>query len=83
MLSSDEPGQEGAGGALVPLTPTVQWAYKQPLPRPDPTFVTQLIASAEQFPQASRLRRASPADARSAYAASPPAQTGAKTRQLI
>lgn len=72
MLSTDRPDQAGSGGemastALVPLTPTLQWAPKAILPHPDPSFVTQLIANAEHVPQASRMRRASPADARLAY----------------
>ena len=85
MLGSDGSEQaESVGGALVPVVPTVQRAHKLPLPRPDPTFVTQLIANAEQVPQASRLRRATPADAQMAYAAGcQPARTGFKTRQLI
>ncbi len=85
MSSSDRPEQtESGGGTLVPVTPTLQWVNKAPLPRPDPTFVTQLIANAEQVPQASRLRRATPADAQTAYAARrQPARTGSKTRQLI
>jgi len=36
-------------------------------PRPDPTFVAHLIATAEQLPQTRSLRRATPADALSAY----------------
>jgi hypothetical protein len=57
--------------ALVPLpqelTPELTWARKMPLPRPDPSFVTQLIATAEQVPQTRILRRATSADALSAY----------------
>jgi hypothetical protein len=92
MLDADRPEQtDGAdadqrtGGALVPVTPTVQWVHKTPAPRPDPSFVTQLIANAEQFPQASRLRRATPADARSAYGAKrqPPDPKGSRTRQIV
>jgi hypothetical protein len=55
------------GMALVPMVPTLQWVNKAPLPRPDPSFVTQLIANAEHLPQTSRLRRASSEDARMAY----------------
>ena len=40
------------------------------MPRPDPTFVTHLIATAEHAPQTRSLRRASPADAQTAYSAS-------------
>jgi hypothetical protein len=53
--------------ALVQVAPAIQWSAKLPLPRPDPTFLTHLIASAEQVPQARRLRRATSADAQSAY----------------
>ncbi|MBI5260506.1 MAG: hypothetical protein HY852_01665 [Bradyrhizobium sp.] len=85
MSDFDRPEQaESVGGSLVPVTPTVQWVHKNTLPRPDPTFVTQLIANAEEVPQARRLRRATPADAKTAYAARrEPARTGFKTRQLI
>jgi hypothetical protein len=70
--------------ALVPLTP-VQSLPKLPLPRPDPTFVTHLIASAEQVPQARRLRRATSADAQLAYAQRryPRPSVGFRTRQVI
>jgi hypothetical protein len=54
--------------ALVPVAPSVQFLSKLPLPRPDPTFVTHLIASAEQVPQARGLRRATSVDALLAYA---------------
>lgn len=85
MSGFDNPEQaENAGTSLVTVTPTVQWAYKQPLPRPDSSFVTQLIASAEQVPQARRLRRATPADAKVAYAERrEPARTGSTTQQVI
>jgi hypothetical protein len=53
--------------ALVPLTQELTWARKMALPRPDPSFVTQLIATAEQVPQTRILRRATSADALSAY----------------
>ena len=71
--------------ALVPVAPSMQWSAKLPLPRPDPTFVTHLIASAEQVPQARRLRRATSADAQLAYAArpNPRPRIGLRTRQLI
>jgi len=71
--------------ALVPLTPELTRARKLPLPRPDSSFVTQLIATAEQLPQTRTLRRAAPADALSAYSA--PRRivraTGQCTRQII
>jgi hypothetical protein len=69
MLGTDQSDEaaNGTGTALVPMVPTLQWVNKSPLPRPDPSFVTQLIASAEHLPQASRLRRGSSEDARMAY----------------
>jgi hypothetical protein len=86
MASTDRQEQEGEGGtgtALVPVTPTLQWVRKVALPRPDPSFVTQLIANAEHLPQASRFRRASPADAKTAYGGSRPLpDVGARTRQV-
>jgi len=71
--------------ALVPVAPSVQWSAKLPLPRPDPTFVTHLIASAEQVPQTRRLRRATSADAQSAYEPRRNQHPGVgfRTRQLI
>jgi hypothetical protein len=71
--------------ALVPLAEPVRWSNR--LPRrslPDPTFVTQLIATSEHFPQARSLRRAEVSDALSAYAPAPKVQrSGLRTRQSI
>jgi len=71
--------------ALVPVTPSVQWSPRVATPRPDPTFVAQLIATADQAPQTRRLRRASMADAQTAYAAGQTRRrgTGFRTRQTI
>jgi hypothetical protein len=55
--------------ALVPVTPTAYCAPRPAVTRPDASFVTQLIATAEQLPQTCHLRRAAPADALSAYRA--------------
>ena len=63
-----------ASTELVPLAANLRWLPKVPLTRPDPGFVTQLIANAEQAPQTRFLRRATPADAQVAY--------GAKRRPL-
>lgn len=85
MLSTDraDAGDNGTGTDLVPLMPTLQWVPKAPLPRPDPSFVTQLIANAEQLPQASRLRRASSEDAQMAYGSKRPLPSvSARTRQV-
>ena len=71
--------------ALVPLAQELTWARKMALPRPDPSFVTQLIATAEHMPQTRNLRRAEPADALSAYNAHqrPVRDAGVSTRQVI
>lgn len=85
-MRTEEPdgrSQGGTGTALIPLTPASERAHKGVLPHPDPSFVTQLIANAEQVPQASRLRRASPADAKTAYGERRPVPTlGVRTRQV-
>jgi len=85
MLSTDrsDEAETGTGTALVPLTPILQWVRKMPLPRPDPSFVTQLIANAEHLPQASRLRRGSSEDAQMAYGGKRPLPSvTARTRQV-
>ena len=58
FVNADEP----ACVELVPVTQSVHWSPK-PAPRPDPSFVAQLIATADQAPQTRSLRRASLADA--------------------
>ncbi|WMT74764.1 hypothetical protein [Bradyrhizobium sp. Ash2021] len=68
---------------LVPVTASVHWLPKRPLTRPDPGFVTQLIATAEQAPQTRSLRRASLADAQIAYGPHPRPRVGFRTRQII
>jgi hypothetical protein len=74
-----------ACAVLVPVAPAVQYLPKLPLPRPDPTFVTHLIASAEQLPQARGLRRAISVDAQLAYAPQRHQRPGVgfRTRQII
>jgi len=71
--------------ALVPCTPSQHSARKFSLPRPDPSFVAQLIATAEQLPQTRNLRRATPADAMNAYRAGQRKAVGAglQTRQVV
>ena len=72
-----------ASTALVPLTPVLQLVRKVKLTRPDPSFVTQLIANAEHVPQTSRLRRGSSEDARMAYGSKLPlGSVTARTRQV-
>jgi hypothetical protein len=85
MLSTNRSDQadNGTGTALVPQLPILQWVHKAPLPRPDPSFVTQLIANAENLPQTSRLRRASSEDAQVAYGSKHPLPSvTARTRQV-
>lgn len=81
FVSLDEP----ASVELVPVTQSVQWTRRTATPRPDPTFIAQLIATADQAPQTCKLRRASPADAQVAYGASRGRLCGAgfRTRQTI
>lgn len=71
--------------ALVPVTQTVQWARKATMARPDPTFLTQLIATAEHVPQTRSLRRASIEDAQTAYGAHPKERRSVarRTRQVV
>ena len=71
--------------ALTAPAQELTWTNKRALPRPDPSFVTQLIATAEQVPQTRTLRRAAPADALSAYTThrQVPGAAGLRTRQVI
>ena len=71
--------------ALVPVVASAQWSPIPPLSRANSTFVTQLIATAEYLPQTRSLRRATAADAQSAYQASlrPIEGAGIRTRQII
>ena len=85
MLGTDQldVADNGTGSALVPLMPVLQWVHKAPLPRPDPSFVTQLIANAEHLAQTSRLRRASSDDAQMAYGSKHPLPSvAARMRQV-
>jgi hypothetical protein len=70
---------------LVPVTQSAQWSKRAVTPRPDPTFLAQLIATADQAPQTRGLRRASLADAQTAYGASQIRRCSAsfRTRQTI
>lgn len=56
-----------ASFALVPLSARIDREPVMPRARPDPSFVTQLIATAEQAPQTRNFRRGSYADAQAAY----------------
>jgi hypothetical protein len=75
MPDTEFSGSEGSGGAkpasvaLVPLTRSPHWssATGMVVVRPDPSFVTHLIAMAELSPQTRMLRRAPPEDVQAAY----------------
>ncbi|MBW7972277.1 hypothetical protein [Bradyrhizobium sp. BR 10289] len=85
MLGTDQADETAGsmGTALVPMVPMLQWVNKGPLPRPNSSFVTQLIANAEHVPQTTRLRRASSADALLAYGSRRPlGSVSARTRQV-
>jgi len=94
MLNVDRSGEildcdfvdidEPAGTELVPVIQAVRWSPRT-APQPDPTFVAQLIATADGAPQTCCLRRASLADAQTAYRASQNRRsgTGFRTRQTI
>ncbi len=71
--------------ALVPLVTSAQWSRIPQLSRSDSTFVTHLIATAEHVPQTCSVRRATPADAQSAYSANQHRLQGAgmRARQII
>jgi len=72
--------------ALVPVIPSTQWSHGPGLRwSPNSIFVTQLIATAEQVPQTRSLRRATLADAQTAYQASqgPVRGPASRTRQII
>lgn len=86
--AGDKP-QTSAATAVVPL----EW--HQPgsppcatLSRPDPSFVTHLIAMAEQEPQTRTMRRAAVADVEAAYRSvenhnHPPAPAGDAMRRSV
>ncbi|MEO8317381.1 MAG: hypothetical protein ABJA75_15805 [Bradyrhizobium sp.] len=70
---------------LVPVAQPVRLTSKLAIVRPDPSFVTHLIATAAQAPQTCVLRRGSLADAQSAYGAGQIRRTGTgfRTRQVV
>ena len=101
MSGNGRPEQTADGGgvadsrpacvALVPMVQPTEWTRtaSQPPARPASTFVTQLLATAEHAPQTRSLRRATAADARTAYSASQrqvqiqARVAGIRTRQVI
>jgi hypothetical protein len=81
VLDADAP----ACVELVPVIQTVQLSPKPVLARPDPVFVTHLIAMADQAPQTRSLRRGSLEDAQTAYGAHMQERRSVirRTRQVI
>jgi hypothetical protein len=78
-------GAKPASMGLVPLMEATQpISSVPPVPSPDPTFVTQLIANAQQLTERRRWPRDRAADALSAYACQRrPIGAELKTRQTI
>ena len=94
MSGSDRPEQTVDDGveaearpacvALVPVIPTVHWSRVPDQQASRADFVAHLIATAEQAPQTRSLRRATPADAQTAYRARQTQPPGVgRTRQVI
>jgi hypothetical protein len=81
VLDADAP----ACVELVPVIQTMQLSPKPVLARPDPVFVTHLIAMADQAPQTRSLRRGSLEDAQTAYGAHMQERRSVvrRTRQVI
>ena len=81
VLDADAP----ACVELVPVTQTVRWSTKSTVARPDPVFVTHLIATADQAPQTRSLRRGTLEDAQTAYGAHPQERRSVarRTRQVV
>jgi hypothetical protein len=94
MPDTDRPEQtmdDASGGAtppcvaLVPLVTPANWSRISRVSPSSSTFVAHLIATAEHLPQTRSLRRATPADAQSAYSTSQHRPHGncMRTRQII
>ncbi len=73
-----------AGCALVPVVATLRWSAlpHQRRPRIDPSFVTQLIASADWIPQTSALQRATSAAYRSTTTRNQMTVAGSRMRRI-
>jgi hypothetical protein len=86
---TNDDGASGTAPACMALVSTTEPLQRSAAPvklsRPDPSFLTHLIATAEQVPQTRNHRRAAQADALSAYRAHQPhaQETGFRTRQVI
>jgi hypothetical protein len=92
MSDTDRPGQTIDDGgladakppctALVPMVTAAKWSQISGLQvsLSNSTFVTHLIATAEHVPQTRSLRRATPADAQTAYSTNQQRLQGAGMR---
>lgn len=73
--------------ALVPIVTAAKWSpiSDSQLSLPNSIFVAHLIATAEHVPQTRSLRRATPADAQTAYSTNQHRLHGAgmRARQII
>jgi hypothetical protein len=76
---------EAPCAALVPVSPSVYRATSFAIARPDASFVTHLIATAERQPQTRELHRAAAAEVLSAYRSFEKSIRGARvsTRQTV
>ena len=97
MLDTDRPEQTMDDGvladakppcvALVPIVTAAKWSpiSSSQLSLSNSIFVAHLIATAEHVPQTRSLRRATPADAQSAYSTNQHRLQGAgiRARQII
>jgi hypothetical protein len=98
MLDTDRPGPTMDDGvladvkpppcvALVPMVTAAKWSQisSSQLSLSNSTFVAHLIATAEHVPQTRSLRRATPADAQTAYSTNKHRLQGAgiRARQII
>ena len=69
VLADAQPDAKPPCVALVPVVTAAKWSQisSSQLSLSNSTFVAHLIATAEHVPQTRSLRRATPADAQSAY----------------
>jgi hypothetical protein len=73
----DRPVVPAASAEMIATAPPLCSPPAYSLSRPDPFFITQLIATAEQSPQTRALRRADVSDVEAAYGAVANRQAGA------
>ena len=69
LAAAAEPVAETTGRALVPVNPIEDRPARVPLRRGSASFLAQLIANDQQFPQTRDRRRAEPREVLAAYGA--------------